>query len=47
MRWADKSYDWKRRFCLLPRKIGGQWVWLEWIEQRFSGDCYEVREIAR
>lgn len=44
MRWPDKSCVWRRHFCLLPHKVAGQWVWLEWIERRFMGDCYEVRD---
>lgn len=47
MRWADRSAEWRRTFCRLPRKVGGHWIWLEQIEQRFMGDCYEVREIIR
>lgn len=44
MRWATKSFgEWNRHFCLLPRRVDEQWVWLEWIEQRFCCDCIEVR----
>lgn len=27
-------YRWRRRFALWPRKIGKQWIWLEWFAWR-------------
>jgi hypothetical protein len=40
MRWKSKDYRtelgiWirkKRRFLLIPKKIGNEWRWLEWTE---------------
>ena len=23
----------KKRFCVLPKKIGGKWVWLRWYNK--------------
>lgn len=47
MRWTARPFgEWRRAFCFLPRKVGGQWVWLETIEQRFMGDCFEVRIVT-
>jgi hypothetical protein len=46
MKWPVRNDDgWRRRFAILPHKIGDTWVWLEWFERRFAGDYSEVREI--
>jgi hypothetical protein len=44
MRWPAKDRSiWRAWFAWLPVKIGSQVVWLERVERRFCGDCYEVR----
>lgn len=44
MRWPAYSGDgWQRRIAIFPVKIGNEVVWLEWIEKRFMGEYYEVR----
>jgi len=44
MRWKAKPVgQWRHSFCVLPVKLDGEWIWLEWIERRFMGDSYEVR----
>lgn len=47
MRWSatDPRDGWRRRFALLPVKIGDQIIWLEWFERRVTGHYYEIREI--
>ena len=30
--WALGKKVWKKHFCLLPRKVGYRWIWLECIE---------------
>lgn len=45
MRWKTDQNLWRRRFALLPVKIGEEWIWLEWFERRFCGEYYEVRHV--
>lgn len=42
MRWRDRSFEWKRRFVLIPHRIGSVWVWLEWIWIKDYGDRWAV-----
>lgn len=34
IRTQRDPYRWRRRFALRPRKIGTQWIWLEWYAWR-------------
>lgn len=35
MKWRDTSFDWKRRFAILPITVDGEWHWLVWYWTRF------------
>jgi hypothetical protein len=40
MRWKSRQKkigDWHPHFCLLPRKIGDYWVWLEYVQRCLTG----------
>jgi hypothetical protein len=42
MRWKAKPENpWKRRFALLPVKIGDQWLWMERYYSAYWGECLE------
>lgn len=46
MRWTKPFDDgWRKRFAIIPVKIGDEVLWLEWFERRFMGEYYEVRKI--
>lgn len=34
--------SWHRAFAIIPVRVDGMSVWLEWYWYRFMGDCYEV-----
>jgi hypothetical protein len=37
MRYARKERsEWELCFAWLPRLVGGEWVWLEWLERRVN-----------
>jgi len=42
MRWKNTSWDWKRKFAILPVNVGDQWIWLEFYWSKFCGDYYSV-----
>ena len=42
MRWKNTSWDWKRKFAILPVNVGDQWIWLEFYWSKFQGDYYNV-----
>ena len=40
MRWRSPQVDitqWHRVFAWLPRRVGDEIVWLEWVERKASG----------
>lgn len=48
MQWhyIDTTHGWRWRFALFPfcLKNGPErtWVWLEWYQSRWGGDCTEI-----
>jgi hypothetical protein len=45
MRWKERpKREWKRWFCILPLKVEGIWVWLEWIEWKDHCLFWESRQ---
>lgn len=34
--WFEKRKNWHRFFSILPRKIGGRWMFLKTIERRIT-----------
>jgi len=51
MRWKAKNPPWYPRyepwFTLLPRKVEGVWVWLEWVEYTWDGPAYWPRDARK
>lgn len=44
MRWKAKpGRVWHRAVAIMPVKIDGQWLWLEFYERCFMGEFYAVR----